>query len=170
MVSVSTVINQYINNQYSQVLNDKQSKILFTTSTKTISATLYTTYTLLVVCIVYIFASTLLIIATKKVTAMYFAFCVFVFPSMMRYILYILLAHQSHYEGGNTTYCITWISCNLQEKPGFLFLWIILTVIAIIFFAAFGVVELALVIYIKHGREFVLMIIYYLLSASSKQT
>jgi len=59
-------------------------------------ATLYTTYTLLVVCIVYIFASTLLIIATKK------------------------------------------------EKPGFLFLWIILTVIAIIFFAAFGVVELAL--------------------------
>ena len=170
MVSVSTVINQYINNQYSQVLNDKQSKILFTTSTKTISATLYTTYTLLVVCIVYIFASTLLIIATKKVTAMYFAFCVFVFPSMMGYILYILLAHQSHYEGGNTTYCITWISCNLQEKPGFLFLWIILTVIAIIFFAAFGVVEFALVIYIKHGREFVLIIIYYFVSASSKQT
>merc|ERR1712004_73648 len=59
-------------------------------------ATLYTTYTLLVVCIIYIFASTLLIIATQK------------------------------------------------EKPGFLFLWIILTVIAIIFFAAFGVVELAL--------------------------
>ena len=170
MVSVSTVINQYINNQYSQVLKNNQSIILFTTSRKTISATLYTTYTLLVVCIVYIFASTLLIIATKKVTAMYFAFCVFVFPSMMGYILYILLAHQSHYEGGNTTYCITWISCDLQEKPGFLFLWIILTVIAIIFFAAFGVVELALVIYIKHGREFVLMIIYYLLSASSKQT
>ena len=76
MVSVGIVINQYINNQCSQVLNDKQSMILFTTSTKTISATLYTTYTLLVVCIVYIFASTLLIIATKKVGEIHIAFCV----------------------------------------------------------------------------------------------
>ena len=76
MVPVGIVINQYINNQYSQVLNDKQSMILFTTSTKTISATLYTTYTLLVVCIVYIFASTLLIIATKKVGEIHIAFCV----------------------------------------------------------------------------------------------